>query len=634
MRLKIDHGFRALHLAGMLGCVLACTLTLHAGQLVKRAPVPVKAAQTKAEELVKEVYQAEYAKSQKDNAAKGQLATTLLQEGRLTNDDLSGKYVLFREARDLAAQVGDVATFLQAIDELTQAFDIKPGEAFTMKAKALGIASQATATNEGYQSVLDTALLLLEDALNEDDYPAAQELAGTARAAAKKLRSVALVAGVTKRQEDVDRLQKAFAPLKPSADALRKDPKDAKANLLLGKYQAFIKGHWEKGLEMLTKSDDAALQTLAKQDLAQPQSAEKQLALAEAWWKLADKADAASKTQLLLHAYQWYQQAYLQVDDPPRGTIEVRMKTINSLLPPLYRSGEIVGEVRKFEGQTAIYGVGVSADGRKVVGGGSDATVRLWDGRTGKEVRRFDGHTFAVWSVALSADGRRVASGGFDKSVRVWDPLSGKEVRQFSGHDDYVRSVAFSADGHKVISAGDDRVIKLWSVETGIEVKQFRGHDHFVWSAELSRDGKRVLSGSHDKTVRLWDAASGEELKKLTGHKDTVLSVAFAPDGRRAISGSTDKTIILWDLQSGKELRTFKGHTGYVNAVAFAPDGRRILSASQDGTVRLWDIESGSQVRELTGHSGQVWDVAFSQDGRWAVSGGQDGGVRLWGGAK
>jgi hypothetical protein len=627
-------GRGGLWLAGLLGCALALGAT-QAGP-AQKTPVPGQDVQAEKEKLIKDVFQAEYAKAQKDPEAKGQLATTLLQQGRETEDDKAGKYVLFREARDLAAQVGDVATALQAVEEMAQAFALKPGEAFAMKTRALATASQGAAKPQAHQNVLDSALLLLDDALNDDDYPSAQDLAATARKAAVMLKSVPLATAVKQRQQEVDRLQKAFEPLRPFADALRKDPRDAKANLMLGKYYAFIRGQWDRGLGMLAKSSDAALNKLANDDLAQPGSADKQAAIAEAWWKLADKADAGERTQLLLHAYQWYQQAFLQTDagSPNRATLESILKQINERLPASHRSGELVAEVRKFEGQGPIYGVAVSADGRKVVGGGHEGVVRLWDGLAGKELKQFAGHNGVVWAVAITPDGRRVLSGGFDRTVRLWDPLSGKEVRQLTGHQDYVRSVAFSADGRKVVTAGDDRTVRLWSAESGSELKQFRGHDHFVWSAELSPDGKRVVSGSLDKTVRLWDVATGEELKKLTGHKDTVLSVAFAPDGRRAVSGSTDKTVILWDLQSGKALRTFTGHTGYVHAVAFAPDGRRVLSVGQDGNVRLWDIESGLLVRELKGHLGQGWDVSFSQDGRWAVSGGQDGTVRLWGGAK
>src|SRR5262249_6318222 len=85
---------------------------------VKKAPVPAAEAQKKAEALIHELYEKEYAKAAKDRAARSQLAVTLLQEGRDTNDDWAGRFVLFREARDLAARAGDAPTALQAIADL------------------------------------------------------------------------------------------------------------------------------------------------------------------------------------------------------------------------------------------------------------------------------------------------------------------------------------------------------------------------------------------------------------------------------------------------------------------------------------------------------------------------------------
>src|SRR5262245_47477952 len=125
-----DAAFRGLHLVALLGCALAWALTVQAGQPGKKTAVPTAAVQKTKEAEIKDIYQAEYAEAQKKTEAKGKLATALLQEGRLTNDDLAGKYVLFREARDLAAEVGDVATTMQAIEEMAQSFALKPGEAF------------------------------------------------------------------------------------------------------------------------------------------------------------------------------------------------------------------------------------------------------------------------------------------------------------------------------------------------------------------------------------------------------------------------------------------------------------------------------------------------------------------------
>ena len=70
----------------------------------------------------------------------------------------------------------------------------------------------------------------------------------------------------------------------------------------------------------------------------------------------------------------------------------------------------------------------MSGDGKLLLTGGEDKTMRLWDLETGKEVRRFEGHTDKVRAVAFSPDGKQAVSGGLfsDPTVRVWDVESGR----------------------------------------------------------------------------------------------------------------------------------------------------------------------------------------------------------------
>jgi len=596
-----------------------------------KLPVPSSAQITKAEALIHELYKDEFLKAKADNGVKARLAQTLLQEAKDTTDLIAGRYQLLVQARELASQAGDGPTALQAIEELAASFKVAAKDVFEQKIGALALASKASSTPEAYQTVIDSALVLLEDALALDDFPASLQLIETAEAAGKKLRNVPLVSSIRKRHDEVAALQKEYEHWRPFAEKLAQDPDDAKANSEMGKYHALIKGNWERGLPLLAKGA-GRLKDLALADQQDQTGASAALHVGDSWNLVAGSLPENMRAQALLRAYAWYLKALANPDnDVTPADVEKRLQATNDLLPPELRIGEIAGELKKCEGHLGpVYGGAFSPDGKKAVSAGADGSLRLWDTKTGKELRRLDGHSGRVWCVAFAPDGRRIASGGFDGSVRVWDLVSGRETRRFH-HNDYVRSVVFSRDGHFVLSGGDDKMVRLWNLATGKEERSFKGHDHFVWSVALSPDGKRALSASLDKTVRLWDVADGKDLKTLAGHDDTVLSVAFSPEGRRALSGSTDKTMKLWNLDTGEVLRTFKGHKGYIHSVAFSPDGRRALSASQDHTLRLWDTISGEEVRILEGHRDQVWFVAFSRDGRLALSSGQDNVVRIWG---
>jgi len=114
------------------------------------------------------------------------------------------------------------------------------------------------------------------------------------------------------------------------------------------------------------------------------------------------------------------------------------------------------------------------------------------------------GHFDFVLCVAYSPDGKYILSGSKDKTLKLWDAASGKEIRTFTGHSDQISSVAFSPDSKYALSGSWDDTLKLWDVATGKELRTFQGHADFVESVAFSPDGKYVVSGSGDDTVKLW----------------------------------------------------------------------------------------------------------------------------------
>src|SRR4029077_11518666 len=91
--------------------------------------------------------------------------------------------------------------------------------------------------------------------------------------------------------------------------------------------------------------------------------------------------------------------------------------------------------------------------------------------RTGKEIRAFKGHEYAVYSVAFGPDGARVLTGSRDGTARLWDAATGKEIRAFTGHEEAVLSVAFSPDGARVLTGSEDKTGRLWDAGTGKEIR-------------------------------------------------------------------------------------------------------------------------------------------------------------------
>jgi Tol biopolymer transport system component len=277
-----------------------------------------------------------------------------------------------------------------------------------------------------------------------------------------------------------------------------------------------------------------------------------------------------------------------------------------------------------------VYVVAFSPDGKRIVSGSRDNTLKVWDAATGEETLTFNGHSTRIDSVTFSPDGKRVISGSYDNTLKVWDAETGQEVSTLKGHAATVRSVACNPDGTRIVSGSWDKTVKVWDAKTGQVTFTFKDHSDRVESVSFSPDGKRIVSGSRDKTAKLWDSETGLVLHTLKGHSDMLTSVAFSPDGKRIVSGSTDRTVKVWDAETGQEILTFKGHSESVSSVSFSRDGRQIVSGSHDNTSKVWNAQTGQEILTLEGHSESVYSVSFSRDGRRIVSGSLDHTVKIW----
>jgi WD40 repeat protein/serine/threonine protein kinase len=274
----------------------------------------------------------------------------------------------------------------------------------------------------------------------------------------------------------------------------------------------------------------------------------------------------------------------------------------------------------------------------------SGAMVFVCNASTGKLEFTREPHDGAVLCLAFSPDGKRLVSGGSDRKVKLWDATSVDDPSRLIGHKSSIQCVAFSLDGTRLASASGDKTVRIWDLKTGKQLVAIQANVSFVESIAFSPDGTRLASGTADKTVKVWDAQTGQEIWSLAGHTGSVRSVAFNHDGTRfassaghgVASAGPDYTVRIWDMRSGNEVFTLSTNnstplTG--RAVTFSPDGKRVASIADDGTVVVWDTNSRKQVmrlpENLSGRQTPPDRIAFSRDSlRLSAVG--DSTLRTW----
>lgn len=241
--------------------------------------------------------------------------------------------------------------------------------------------------------------------------------------------------------------------------------------------------------------------------------------------------------------------------------------------------------------------VAISPDGR-LLASAERGDFRLWRLKTGRLIGSFKGpkgNENNVIAVVFSGDGRTVLSGYADGTIRTWSARSLKPILVLKGHEHSAYAVTYSLDGLKIYSGATDKTVRVWDAATGAPLDVWRAHTGSVRSVAVSTDGAKVLSAGYDGTLRQWDARTGRALgSRVVG--GVVNAVVFLPDGR-VLTGGRDSTPQLWDPELKQLIAVLRGHQGPVESVAVSRDGKTAISGSWDKTAMVWDLPGAASDR-------------------------------------
>lgn len=219
---------------------------------------------------------------------------------------------------------------------------------------------------------------------------------------------------------------------------------------------------------------------------------------------------------------------------------------------------------------------------------------------------------------ALSASGESFVVSYSDASIIVYDTRTGEELGSMASTETYDGTQDTSVNAVVATTVGLDQS-QHQATHGGLVMDD---DDSSASGAGPTGGGRQmagsgvegtIISGHEDKVVRFFDANSGKYHPSLT--------IMIEPDA--------DSTFLL-----GQCTYSMVAHPASISSLSLSPDGRELVSAGHDASLRFWSLEKRSCTQEITSHRvmrGEgVCAVVWSQDAWWVVSGGGDGVVKVF----
>ncbi|MEO1617551.1 MAG: WD40 repeat domain-containing protein, partial [Planctomycetota bacterium] len=265
------------------------------------------------------------------------------------------------------------------------------------------------------------------------------------------------------------------------------------------------------------------------------------------------------------------------------------------------------------------------------------------------------GHASIVLTTDTSPDGTRILSGGADNVVYLWDANSNSKISRVL-MDEMITSVRFSQNGESFLVADRSNTVSLFETQSGKRLHKYGPYEEDVSSVAFhptrpflsfgffGNDSRRVgtvrkreFAENRPAKLVIVDLASGEIRLTLDGHADEITSLEFSQTGELLFSSCLDGGLRIWDcdLESDTEMRCELSRTidvdpSGIHELALSPDGTTVVCAGQDQTASLYEIETGRLVARLTGHSAGLLGVDFSPRGDLIATCASDQTAIVW----
>ncbi|KAJ3517139.1 hypothetical protein NMY22_g14026 [Coprinellus aureogranulatus] len=225
----------------------------------------------------------------------------------------------------------------------------------------------------------------------------------------------------------------------------------------------------------------------------------------------------------------------------------------------------------------------------------------------------FESHTGNVSAVAFHSEGKWLVTGSEDGTIKVWD-LRTSTLHRTYDNGAPVNDVIIHPNQGELISCDQAGSIKQWDLSDNVCSHELTpAGDIPIRSVTLAADGSFLVAGNNKGQIYVWRLhedvpPNGMRFQAVTyffAHPKYLTRCLLSPDARYLATCSADTTVKIWSIGPNYDFRLERvlvGHQRWVWDCAFSADSAYLVTASSDHTARLWEMASGETVRQYNGH--------------------------------
>lgn len=290
----------------------------------ERLAVPNSSAQAKIVKEIREQYHDEYAK--RTAADQLALARQFREQASIAGDDSIRRYVLLREARELATNSGNLDAAFGIIDDTSKVF--------ALDATELKVTVMSNAVDRALIpkiDLMDRYLKICNNALDYGDLTLATHANMLATRIARGTRNPDVIGRAHVTDLRVHDARREVTVVVAANEKMKSNPEDAESSLIVGRYMCFVQDNWE-GLPFLAHGSDKRLRELSEKDVDGPPNPSLMADLADAWWDFPDSKQTP-QSRSRERAIHWYEQALPGLSGDRKKLAEQRVAAMKQRQP-------------------------------------------------------------------------------------------------------------------------------------------------------------------------------------------------------------------------------------------------------------------------------------------------------------